>query len=112
MTGTRWEQAQKDAKEMFRESPDRNPQEDLRRTPKAQPKTSAMRKSPIRQYWDKAKDDGSNLKLSPSNRDVHFNFAARKDKEVEELKEQLKELRNRIEKEREKNRTPGQPSVT
>ena len=87
MVGPRWEQARKKAMEMFQDSPDRNPQDDLLRTPKAQPKASAVRKSPLRQYWDKAKEGGTNLDLSPSNQEVQLNFAATKDKEVEELRE-------------------------
>ena len=78
---------------MFQDSPDRNPQDDPLRTPKATPKSSAVRKSPLRQYLDKAKG-GDTMDLSPSNKEVKLNFAATKDSEVQELREQLKELRD------------------
>ena len=87
MDGPRWEQARKRAKEMFQGSPDRNPQEEeLLRTPKAQSKPPEPRKSPLRQFWDKAKD-GDRLDLSWENKEVQLNFEATGEKEVKEYEQ-------------------------
>ena len=71
------------------------------RTPKAQSKPPEPRKSPLRQFWDKAKD-GERLDLSSQ-----LNFAVKGEKEVQELREQLKELRDLIDRERERARNTG-----
>ena len=92
---------------MFQGSPDRNPQEEeLLRTPKAQLKPPGSRKSPLRQFWDKAKD-GDRLDLSLENKEVQLNFEATGEQEVKELREQLKELRDLIDRERERARNTG-----
>ena len=108
------ERAQQAAKERYVGSPVRPERkarpEDLPSTPEARTRSNPVVKSPLRRYWDKKSEDSKPLNLSPTNKEVRMDFTATSHREVEELRDQLKELRQLLELRSDRSRETGEPS--